>query len=74
VPAPSSRQLGAAIRQIRQDRDQSLEDLAANAGIHWTYLSEIEMGKRNPTWMVVGALAEALDVEIADLAKLAAHL
>ena len=47
----------------------TIEGLAADADIHWTYLSEIENGKRNPSWEVVNRLAAALDVGVAELAN-----
>ncbi|HEX2393268.1 MAG TPA: helix-turn-helix transcriptional regulator [Solirubrobacterales bacterium] len=62
-------QLGAVIRRIRQERELSVEALAADAGIHWTYLSGIERGRRNPTWKVVGAIAASLGVEVSELAR-----
>jgi transcriptional regulator with XRE-family HTH domain len=49
----------------------TIEALAAEAGIHFTYLSRIENGTANPTWGVVGSLAKALGVEIAELDQLA---
>lgn len=64
-------QLGAVIRRVRHEREMSVESLAADAGIHWTYLSGIERGRRNPTWKVVSAIAESLGVEISELARLA---
>jgi DNA-binding XRE family transcriptional regulator len=51
----------------------SIEDLAAEAGIHWTSVSRIENGRQNPTWNAVAKLATALHVEMADLARLAAE-
>jgi transcriptional regulator with XRE-family HTH domain len=70
VPAPTPAQLGVAIRGLRTKRGLSIEALAAGAGIHTTYLSGIERGRRNPTWKVIGSLAEALSVEISELASL----
>jgi hypothetical protein len=49
----------------------TIEGLAAEADIHWTYLSEIERGLRNPSWKVVGSLAAALEIEVGQLARLA---
>lgn len=71
VSPPSPAQLGATIRRLRTDRGLSIESLAAAGGIHPTYLSGIERGQRNPTWAVIGSLAEALGVEISQLARLA---
>ena len=70
---PTSAQLGAAIRSLRGSRDLSIEELAAEAGIHWTSVSRIENGKQNPSWDAVAKVAAALDVEMADLARLAAE-
>lgn len=50
----------------------SLETLAEGANLHWTYLSGIENGKRNPSWVVVSKLAGALGVDICELERLAA--
>jgi transcriptional regulator with XRE-family HTH domain len=73
VPQPTSPQLGAAIRSLRCSRKLSIEDLAAEAGLHWTSISRIEKGKQNPTWEAVAGIAAALDVEIGDLARSAAE-
>lgn len=73
MPQPTSAQLGAAIRRLRSSRDLSIEDLAAEAGIHWTTVSRIENGRQNPGWEAVAGLATALGIEIGDLAKLAAE-
>jgi transcriptional regulator with XRE-family HTH domain len=51
----------------------TIEALAAEAGIHWTSLSRIENAKRKPTWDVVSRLATALEVDLGDLARLAAE-
>jgi transcriptional regulator with XRE-family HTH domain len=72
--SPNPSELGSVIRRLRQERELSIESLAAASGIHTTYLSGIERGRRNPSWNVIGALADALGVEISDLARLAEEL
>ena len=62
--------LGKAIRQLRQERGASLENLAPRAGLALNTLSLIELGQANPTWETVKGIAAALDVSIADIAKL----
>ena len=52
----------------REARGLSIEALAAEAGIHRTYVTGIENGRYNPSWKVVGAIADALGVKISDLA------
>jgi len=66
-----SAQLGNAVRQLRTDRGLSIEALADLAGMHWTYLSGIERGRRNPTLEKLGQLAVALDIDLAELIRLA---
>lgn len=62
--------LGKAIRQLREDRGVSQEALAHAAGVTSGTLSLIERGLSNPTWGTTKGIAAALDVSIADLAKL----
>ena len=62
--------LGKAIRQLRSERGVSQEALAYEAGVTSGTLSLIERGLSNPTWGTVKGIAAALDVSIADLAKL----
>ncbi len=70
-PQTTPAQLGAAIRVLRESRSLTIEDLAAEAGIHWTYLSGIENGKRNPSWVIVSKLSVALDTDLGEIALLA---
>ncbi|HYI80908.1 MAG TPA: helix-turn-helix transcriptional regulator [Thermoleophilaceae bacterium] len=63
--------LGAAIRQLRNKRGVTQEDLAHDAGVTTGTLSLIERGKSNPAWGTVKSIAAALGVSVADVAKLA---
>ena len=65
---PTNLGLGRAIRRLRRAHRLTIEDLAATAGMHVTYLSGIERGVRNPTWSKVSQLAAALDVSVSTLA------
>ncbi len=69
----SPAQFGAAIRLFRQSRALTIEDLAAKADIHWTYLSGIENGRRNPSWVVVTKLSSALDEDLGEIARVASE-
>jgi transcriptional regulator with XRE-family HTH domain len=62
--------LGKAIRELRSERDISLRGFAPKAGLSANTLSLIERGAANPTWETAKGIAAALDVSIADLAKL----
>lgn len=74
VPASSTAHLGTAIRSLRKTQELTIETLAGAARIHTTYLSGIERGLANPTWRIVSKIAEALGVEISELARRAEEL
>jgi transcriptional regulator with XRE-family HTH domain len=69
--APSNVNLGHGVRRLRLARRLSIEALAGAAQMHPTYLSAIERGHRNPTWTKLCHLAEALDITISALARVA---
>jgi transcriptional regulator with XRE-family HTH domain len=54
--------LGANVRRLRQAKGWSQEQFADEAGIHRTYVSDIERGARNPTVTVLEKLAKPLGV------------
>ncbi len=68
---PTNAQLGRAIRRLRLARRLSIESLAGDALMHPTYLSAIERGHRNPTWTKLCGLAEALDITVYALVRVA---
>jgi transcriptional regulator with XRE-family HTH domain len=55
------------LRRLREAKGLSQEAFAHEAGIHRTYISDLERGARNPTIIVVGKLAAALNVPSGDL-------
>ena len=55
------------VRKHRHLRELSQEDLADRASIDRTYVSPLERGKYAATIDVVGRIAKALGVEVADL-------
>jgi CheY-like chemotaxis protein len=59
--------LGNAIKQKRSALGISQEELAARAGLHRTYVSEVERGERNPSITSVEKLAHALEISITSL-------
>lgn len=54
--------LGTNIRRIREAKSWSQEKLSEESGLHRTYISGIERGKRNPTIEIVHEIALALKV------------
>ena len=60
---------GARVRARREDLGKSQEKLAAESGMHWTYLGQVERGQRNVTLHNILKLAEMLDVDPAELVR-----
>ena len=58
---------GNAIRAIRRRANISQEELAARCGLHRTYVSDVELGKRNVSLENIDRLACALDISLVDL-------
>lgn len=56
--------LGRNVRKLREEKGWSQEDYADRAGIHRTYVSDIERGRRNPTITVVEKLAAPFNVPV----------
>ena len=57
-------EFGLAIRELRIDRQISQEALADICGLHRTYVSDIELGKRNISLENIEKIANALGVSI----------
>lgn len=53
---------GTNLRKLREEQGLSQEAFAEEAGLHRTYVSDIERGVRNPTIVVVEKIARALGV------------
>jgi transcriptional regulator with XRE-family HTH domain len=58
---------GQAIRALRQRKDISQEQLADLCGLHRTYISDVELGKRNVSLENIDKIATALDMNVSDI-------
>ena len=68
MPEPSHRRVfGDRVKELRTAHGWSQEDFAHRANLDRTYISGIERGRRNPTLDIIHRLAEALNVNVADL-------
>jgi transcriptional regulator with XRE-family HTH domain len=63
------RALGREIKRVRESLQKSQEALAFDAGIHRTYVSLIERGRKSPTLTVIVKLAKALNVRPSELLR-----
>ena len=59
--------LAKNLRLLRRKKGWSQEAFAEEAGLHRTYISDLERGSRNPTITVVDKLATALGVTVGQL-------
>lgn len=59
---PDLVEFGARVRAHRNAAGLTQEALAHQAGLHWTYIGQIERGERNLTLKNILRLAEGLDV------------
>ena len=60
---------GSTVRKIRQSQNVSQEKFADLCGLHRTYISDIELGKRNVSLENIEKMANALDIKISELFK-----
>ena len=58
---------GDAVRHRREELGLNQEELAHRAGIHRTYLSDIERGQRNVALVNIENLARALELKMSEL-------
>lgn len=58
---------GQNVRRIRRSRGYSQEELAEHTELHRTYIGSVERGERNLSLSNIVAIAQALDVPVAEL-------
>ena len=61
--------LGQRIRELRKNKNLSIEDLSLICNINRNYLGDLERGKRNPTVKVLFKISNGLSIKIKDLFK-----
>lgn len=67
--------LGSRIRQARELREKSISVVAKEAGISTAYLQKLEVGDvRQPSPNILYKLSQALDIEYAELMRLAGYV
>jgi transcriptional regulator with XRE-family HTH domain len=66
--------LGDVLRRIRRQQRRTLADVARAAKVSMPYLSEVERGRKEASSEVLGAICDALGIELSDLLAEAGRL
>ncbi len=61
--------LGHVVRETRRERWLTQEELAVRVEVHETYISLIELGRRNPTVGTLRKIGDALQVPASELMR-----
>lgn len=59
--------LGERIRELREEKDISLRELSRKLDISPAFVSDIELGRRNPSDEVLGRMAKLLGTTVSEL-------
>jgi transcriptional regulator with XRE-family HTH domain len=66
---PDAELFGAVVRERREARGWTQEDLAERAEMNASYLGFVERGDNVPTLTIIIQIAEGLGVEVPDLLR-----
>jgi transcriptional regulator with XRE-family HTH domain len=66
--------VGAALKQMREQKGLTQEAVAEKAGVHITWVTQMERGYRNPTIISVAKIAAALETSLVDVFALAEEI
>lgn len=67
--SPATRVFGQRVRERREALDLSQEALASRSGIHWTFLGQVERGRRNLSLHNLLKIAAGLGVDPGELVQ-----
>lgn len=70
VKSPEHAALGAAIRELREERGLTQEDFALDIGLHRNYYGACERGEVNVSWGNLLRIAAGLGVRMSDIVEL----
>lgn len=65
--ATAGESIGKRIREVRIKKKLTQEQVAFDAKVDYTYLNQIETGKRNPSVGIITRIAKALGVKTKEL-------
>ncbi|WP_203135715.1 helix-turn-helix domain-containing protein [Microbacterium sp. JZ31] len=62
-------EIGDVLRDMRQQKGQTLRQVASRASVALGYLSEVERGQKEASSEILASVAEALDVPISSIMR-----
>jgi transcriptional regulator with XRE-family HTH domain len=65
----ATKTFGERVRARRLELGKSQEELADDIGLHWSYLGQVERGRRNLTLHNILKIAEGLQVDPGELVQ-----
>ncbi|SDK35733.1 helix-turn-helix domain-containing protein [Sediminibacillus albus] len=71
---PISKAVGERLRTIRKMKVLSQEELAHAAGLHPTYIGQLERGEKNPTIDTIDKVTSSLGISLSELFRLTENL
>ena len=64
VPHPALKRLGQRVRELRTAKSWTQEELAGECRFDRSYVSGLEFGRRNPTYLKLLRLAKSLGIPL----------
>ena len=61
---------GQRVRELRQERNLTQQQLADISGLHKNYIGMVERGERNPSLLNIDILARSFKVDISELMEI----
>lgn len=59
-------QVGQRIRELREQKNYTLNKLANHAGVSQSYLRDVELENKNPTIAFLSLICQSLDISLRD--------
>lgn len=69
IHSPAAQAFGERVRARRHELGKSQEKVAQDAGLHWTFVGQVERGQRNLALSNILKLARGLEIDPGDLVR-----
>jgi transcriptional regulator with XRE-family HTH domain len=67
--SPATKAFGERVRARRHELGESQEELADACGLHWTFVGQVERGRRNVSLHNILKLAHGLQIDPGELVR-----